>query len=65
MRRIGETGRRALPATVTLLAAAFLLAAQARCADVQRTTLPADPLVGRQVFLQKGCQTCHAVWGEG
>jgi mono/diheme cytochrome c family protein len=50
---------------LALLAAAFLLAAPAWCAEVERTTLPADPLAGRQIFLQKGCQTCHAVWGEG
>jgi mono/diheme cytochrome c family protein len=50
---------------LTLLAAAFLLAAPALCAEVERTVLPADPLAGRQVFLAKGCQTCHAVWGEG
>ena len=63
--RIRKTGRSALPVALTLLAAAFLLAAQALCAEVQRTALPADPLAGRQIFLQKGCQTCHAVWGEG
>jgi cytochrome c2 len=60
-----ETGNRALAATLTLLGVAFVLAAPARGAAVQRAALPADPLAGRQVFLQKGCQTCHAVWGEG
>lgn len=27
--------------------------------------LPADPLVGRRVFVEKGCMKCHAIWGEG
>lgn len=27
--------------------------------------LPTDPLVGRQVFVEKGCIKCHSIWGEG
>src|SRR5512144_758982 len=63
--RVRETRRKVRAAALTLLAAAFLLAAQAVCTEVERTALPADPLAGRQIFLQKGCQGCHAVWGEG
>jgi len=34
-------------------------------ADPGSAVLPTDPLAGRQVFLQKGCAKCHAIWGEG
>ena len=63
--RTQRTAVRSCCSQLALLAAAFLLAAPALCAEVERTVLPTDPLAGRQVFLQKGCQTCHAVWGEG
>src|SRR5512140_1901194 len=52
-------------AVLALLAALITMHATALGAEVDRKALPADPLAGRQVFLQKGCQTCHAVWGEG
>lgn len=28
-------------------------------------TLPEDPLAGRSVFVEKGCNNCHAIWGQG
>lgn len=34
-------------------------------ADPGEPLLPADPLVGRRVFVEKGCLKCHAIWGEG
>jgi cytochrome c2 len=51
--------------TIVLLGALWLVLAPALGAAAEPGSLPADPLTGRQVFLQKGCQTCHAVWGEG
>ncbi len=27
--------------------------------------LPDDPLAGRRTFLEKACDNCHAIWGEG
>lgn len=50
---------------LVLLAIVFLVPTRALCAEAAQKVLPADPLVGRQVFLQKGCQACHAIWGEG
>lgn len=28
-------------------------------------SLPDDPLAGRRVFIEKGCNDCHAIWGRG
>jgi mono/diheme cytochrome c family protein len=54
-----------LVGVVALLGALLCAFAPARCAEADPGALPADPLAGRQVFLQKGCQKCHAIWGEG
>ncbi len=63
--RMRKTGRVPLPAIALFAAMFFLEPARTLCAQGVRGALPTDPLAGRQVFLQKGCQTCHAVWGEG
>ena len=34
-------------------------------AETQAKAVPDDPLVGRQIFVEKGCPKCHAIWGEG
>jgi nitric oxide reductase subunit C len=59
------TGSGWLLSGLALLGAFVCLSARPLAAQVQHMALPADPLAGRQVFLQKRCQTCHAVWGEG
>lgn len=48
-----------------LLGAPFLWPAKTLCAQEGTNALPADPLAGRQVFLEKGCSKCHAIWSEG
>jgi len=27
--------------------------------------IPGDPIAGRQIFVERDCQRCHAVWGSG
>lgn len=34
-------------------------------AQIGTDALPTDPLAGKQVFVEKGCTKCHAIWGEG
>lgn len=34
-------------------------------ATADQSELPQDPLTGRTLFVEKGCITCHAVWGQG
>src|SRR5512139_3005050 len=34
-------------------------------AEPDLKALPDDPLTGRQIFVEKGCPKCHAIWGEG
>jgi mono/diheme cytochrome c family protein len=58
--RVARAGLAAL-----LLAALLVPPAQGSGAEDGATTLPGDPLAGRQVFLEKACDHCHAVWGEG
>jgi mono/diheme cytochrome c family protein len=58
-------GRASVLPALVLLTAFVVMHATMLYAEVDGKALPADPLAGRQVFLQKGCQTCHAVWGEG
>jgi cytochrome c2 len=50
------------------LGALFLVPAKSLCSQAGQDggeLLPSDPLEGRQVFLKKGCDGCHAIWGEG
>lgn len=28
-------------------------------------SIPGDPIAGRQIFVERDCQRCHAVWGSG
>ncbi len=63
--RFAMMGRTALLVGLALLADLGFTPAPPLRAEVEPMALPADPLAGRQVFLQKRCQTCHAVWGEG
>lgn len=58
-------GRASVLPALALLTVFVVMRATTLYAEVDGKALPADPLAGRQVFLQKGCQTCHAVWGEG
>ena len=51
-----------------LLVACFLgvsLSAGPLTAQNNSDALPTDPLAGKQVFAEKGCNQCHAIWGEG
>ena len=50
---------------IVLLVALLIGAAGESGAQDARMTPPGDPLLGRQVFLEKGCGRCHAIWGEG
>lgn len=34
-------------------------------ADEGEILLPANPLEGRKVFINKSCGKCHAIWGQG
>jgi cytochrome c2 len=52
-------------AFAVLLGALVLVPARSWSAETNTNSLPTDPLAGRQVFLQKGCQKCHSIWGEG
>jgi cytochrome c2 len=52
-------------AFAALLGALVLAPARSWGAETNTNSLPTDPLAGRQVFLQKGCQKCHSIWGEG
>ena len=36
-----------------------------RAESEKASALPDDPLAGRQIFIEKGCPKCHAIWGEG
>jgi cytochrome c2 len=63
--RVRTTANGLLLAGLALLAQFFFVSATPLRAQVEPMALPANPLAGRQVFLQKRCQTCHAVWGEG
>jgi hypothetical protein len=35
----------------------------ARAQDGQ--VIPGDPIEGRRIFVERDCQRCHAVWGNG
>jgi len=28
-------------------------------------TFPGDPIAGRRIFVERGCDRCHAIWGNG
>ncbi|MFI5395914.1 MAG: c-type cytochrome [Candidatus Binatia bacterium] len=58
--------RRSLGVTFTLLLGTLCLLPVVTLAAQSGTDgLPADPLAGKQVFVEKGCNKCHAIWGEG
>jgi nitric oxide reductase subunit C len=59
--RCWALGMFALLGTMLVCTPARSLAAQSQNASA----LPDDPLAGRQVFIEKGCPKCHAIWGEG
>lgn len=44
---------------------AWLLLMSRAWASPIAVDLPQDPLAGREVFYQKQCGRCHAVWGQG
>lgn len=48
-----------------LLAVLLIGGAAESIAQNDGVALPGDPLDGGRVFLEKGCQKCHAIWGEG
>lgn len=50
---------------VMMLSGLSLCAARPVDAQNGAERLPTDPLSGKQVFVEKGCQKCHAVWNEG
>ncbi len=49
------------------LCAAVLVCVPAHAlrAETEAKAVPDDPLIGRQIFVEKGCPKCHAIWGEG
>ena len=55
--------RRAFRA-IALTVLGLAIAGPARAAEGD-AALPNDPLAGRRVFLEKGCNNCHAIWGQG
>lgn len=57
--------QRVLAVFAILLSALFLWPAKTLYAQEGTDALPGDPLAGRQVFLYKGCEKCHTIWGEG
>ncbi len=30
-----------------------------------RPSFPGDPIAGRRIFVERGCDRCHAIWGNG
>lgn len=48
-----------------LLLNPVLFPGMVRAEEEKELTLPANPLEGRKVFINKGCGTCHAIWGQG
>jgi nitric oxide reductase subunit C len=52
---------------LALLGAALVCvpARSLRAESEEARFLPDDPLAGRQIFIEKGCPKCHAIWGEG
>jgi mono/diheme cytochrome c family protein len=48
-----------------ILIAAALSVAFGSAAPAEDGELPSNPFVGRQLFISKGCNQCHAIWGEG
>ena len=59
--------RRKVSRTIASLLLALAIAGTARGARAEEsgTALPEDPLAGRRVYLDKGCNACHAIWGQG
>lgn len=47
-----------------LLCFTFLLDAGAAHAQSDGS-FPGDPIAGRQIFVARGCDRCHAIWGNG
>lgn len=56
---------RSLAVIFTLLLGTLSLQPTMLAAQSTAEALPTDPLAGRQVFIGKGCDKCHAIWGEG
>jgi cytochrome c2 len=68
MAAAGRNARRWPALGVSVLLGTILVCSPARslAAESQKANaLPDDPLAGRQVFIEKGCPKCHAIWGEG
>jgi len=62
----GRGARRTARAALVLVLVGVLVVRTAPAASADsRGGLPGDPLNGREVFFQKGCGRCHAIWGEG
>jgi len=57
--------RRSLIVMHLLLLAALCLCPTGLQAQSGPGSLPSDPLAGKRVFVEKGCNKCHAIWGEG
>jgi cytochrome c2 len=34
-------------------------------AHAQADGIPGDPIAGRRIFVERGCDRCHAIWGNG
>lgn len=58
--RAARVARRTVGLTLLVIASGRIATA-----GDPRGLLPGDPLRGREVFFQKGCDRCHAIWGEG
>lgn len=54
-------GRCATVAFISALAGATGQNARAQSGQ----PIPGDPVAGRQIFVERDCQRCHAVWGSG
>lgn len=50
--------------SVALLCCTLLLGISAAHAQSDRW-FPGDPIAGRRIFIARGCDRCHAIWGNG
>jgi cytochrome c len=51
-------------AAVGVLCCTLLLVANAAHAQSEQS-FPGDPIAGRRIFIARGCDRCHAIWGNG
>jgi cytochrome c2 len=64
-REVRPVRRYSLIVTYVLLLGTLCLYPAMLHAQIGTEALPTDPLAGKQVFVEKGCTKCHAIWGEG